>query len=247
MNRFSRVAVSATVALSIAGAAQAASVTINSVQGSWVSVEGGKNVTGRNTSEIRWGTSTGSGKSGYGFSEVGGMPNYDVKPDTAFDLGVFTHYNNEILAGGSITGASLKVDINLSIGGRQERITTYFDFDHWETLNQASTCGNGGANGSGVNSAGCADRVTAVTNLGTSETFLVDGDEYAFTISGFDGLTEFWTTEDQENSAMLRGQFTLVSHGDIPEVAPVPLPAAAWLLGAGVAGLAVAARRRRRD
>lgn len=216
--------------------ASAASVTLQGVEGQWTSTDGGKKVTGLGTDRVSWGTPAGSGpKSGYGFNGVGSVP-AEVQAGKAFALGTFTHYNRVIRRGGGISGAELSVDINLRIGGEDRTITSVFDFDHFETLNDVGHCGSGGGNASG-----CADRVTAVTNLGQSETFTIDGQTYQFSITSFEGMTEFWTQEEKDNSAMLYGMFT-----QIGGISAVPLPAAALMLGAGLAGLgAVAARRRR--
>lgn len=223
-----------------AGAADAASVTLSSVTGSWDSAEDGKDVAGIGTSQIRWGTPTGNGpRSGYGFEGTTAAP-AEVQAGKAFALGTFTHYNRVIQRGGGISGAELSVDIGLRIGGEDRTITSLFDFDHLETLNQAATCGNGGGNGTGVNASGCADRVTAVTNLGQSDIFVIDGQTYQFTITSFEGMTEFWTQEQADNAAMLYGMFV-----QIGGMSPVPLPAAALLMGTGLVGLGMLRARRR--
>lgn len=222
-------------------AARAGTVLLNAVEGSWIGTQGGQAVSGLGTDEIRWGTPVGKGpRSGYGFEGATEVP-MEVMAGKAFALGTFTHYNRVIHRGGGISGAQLSVDIALDIAGEERTITSVFDFDHLETLNQAAICGNGGKNGRGVNAAGCADRVTAMTNLGKSETFIIDGTIYQFTITSFEGMTEFWTREQADNSAMLYGMFDQI--GTVPQV---PLPAAVLLLGGALTGLGALAARRRR-
>ena len=224
------------------GAASAASVSLQSVAGEWTAVQGGQGVSGTGTDQIEWGTSTrGGARSGYGFDGFQSVPE-TVTAGKAFALGTFTHYNRVIARGGGISGAQLSVDIALRIGDEDRTITSIFDFDHLETLNQGAGCANGGSNGAGVNANGCADRVTAVTTLGQSDIFVIDGESYQFTITSFEGMKEFWTTEEADNSAMLYGMFVAVGG-----ISPVPLPAAGALLGAALAGIgALKARRRRR-
>ncbi|MCX7889760.1 MAG: VPLPA-CTERM sorting domain-containing protein [Rhodobacteraceae bacterium] len=236
----------------------AATVSVTGVTGSWFSptppdVEG---LTGLGTSTMAWGTpaSANGAKSAYGFT---GNAVGAVETDIAFDLGVFTHFNNPILttpAGrSSITSAQLTVSINLDLGDGSgaKQITTVFDFLHWETRNRpvsGNICANGGRYGQGINDRGCADRVTLVRNDSLSTEFEINGVTYELDITGFlfqgDLLSEFWTRERATNSAVLRGILRAVDTGE-PPPAPIPLPAAGWLLLAGVGALGLTRRRRR--
>ncbi len=97
--------------------------------------------------------------------------------------------------------------------------------------------------GSGVNLNGCADRVTATTNVGSSASFTIGSDVYKFDITGFgpstDPLRTFWTIEGQDNAVGLTARYTLESN-----LPAVPLPAAGWLLAAGLGGLVAFGRRK---
>lgn len=227
----------AAAAALLAGAAEAGTISIVSVTGNWTGVTGGTNVNGLGTGTVKWGTNIGNGQSGYGFA--GYAPSGPHAADTLFDIGLFTHFNKAIASGTSITGAVLDVAFTFTIdGGAAITRHSIFEFAHWETANGANPCANGGANGSGVNANGCADRVTPVTNPYFSEAFLIDGVKYVFDVTGFNFGSSFWTREGATNSAVLQGRFTETN------IAPVPLPAAGLMLLAGIAGLGAAARRR---
>ena len=121
-------------------------------------------------------------------------------------------------------------------------IETLFSFEHTETDNFGA-CSFGGANGQGVNINGCADNVSAVLNLGSSETFVIDGTEFVFNVTGFETggalFESFLTVENASNSAQLVGSF--VATDTIP---PVPLPAGGLLLLSGFGLLGFARRRK---
>ena len=241
-------AVAVAGALSL-GMAEAATLNITGVTGQWTSVQTEAtttNLSDLGSSAISWGTPDGpAGQSGYSFT--GHAPSGSLTRDVVFDVGTLTHQNQPITAGTSILGATLTVTFDLLIDGTTAQIVSLFDFGHFETPNEANPCADGGLYGVGVNSAGCADRVTARTNLASSGAYIVDGIEYFFDVTGFlaDGtpLTEFWTTEGQTNTAILQARFT-AKPADLP--APVPLPATGLLMIAGMGGLA-AFRARRQD
>lgn len=215
---------------------------------------------GLGTNSIKWGDpATAAGKSGYDFNAAA-APSNDIAPGSRFALGDFVHQNNPIF-GQSISQATLVVAIKLMIGATEQLVNTSYVFSHWETPNIPATganCANGAAYGTGVNSAGCADRVTALVNLGSSSSFLIGTDEYVFTFEGFKVGTEtfnqFWTIEQADNMASLSGSYVLKScvvsgigcgTGGVDPVSEVPVPAAGLMLVAGIGGLIAAKRRRR--
>ena len=203
-------------------AASADTVTIDSVTGTFDAVTGNPtHLTGLHTSAISWGTIHPPEvlQSGYTFVGVTGLT-FNIG-DT-FDLGTFTHNNQPIDPGTSITGATLDVTITFQInGGAQHTLTSQFLFAHDETPNDCTPL------------PGCAnDIVTALTNLGGSTTLNVGGTNFLFSFSGFEVgtgpqqqlFTQFSSPEGQSNSAFLIGTF---------QTAAVPGPIA----GAGLPGL----------
>ena len=118
-----------------------------------------------------------------------------------------------------------------------------FIFLHNETPNAANPCADGGTNGVGVNSNGCADIVTAFLNPGSFSEFLIGGINYTFGVTGFQipgGV--FSSAEDNVNSVLLQGSFAAVETFSVPgPVVGAGLP----VLIAGCLGLVGLQRRRR--
>lgn len=258
MTRFlSTLCAASALALTV-GAADAATVTITGITGTWVDTDPNQtwqnSISGTGTSQIRWGTpSSGSDKSGYNFNKA--ATSFTAAQDDEFKLGQFEHLNYPI-TGTSITAATLQVVFSFMLEGETtaRQLTSKFLFAHNETTNNENPCANGASNYSDVNANGCADQVTVSTLVDGSETIeLVDEDgstrEYAFDILGFKqgGMTinEFWTVEKQKNSADLYARFTYAENINVPPVAPVPLPAAGFLLLGGLGAMGAVARRRK--
>ena len=170
----------------------------------------------------RWGTSTGSGQSGYDFVSVATPFNANSN-GTVFALGDFTHQNYPI-TGTSLS--SIQLLFNLGIDAISPLIGTFY-FSHNETPND-SCSGPGGT--------GCPDRVTLVDPVLNSY-FSYLGHDYYFSLLGFsqDGgntiSTLFITTEGLRNTATLYGVIT-----EVPVTTPEPLTLI--LLGLGLVGVA---------
>lgn len=254
-NRVFALAAIVAMAFSTLGTAVAATVDVSSVAGNWTTLQpprGPTNIRGLGTNRVRWGTPLAGRQSGYSF--VGAAAG-EIETGVDFELGTFTHNNFVIQNGTSITGAGLSVAVNLIIGGIERVVNTNFNFAHWETNNAGERngrCANGGANGSGVNGGGCADRVQILDNTASDQAFEIDGFQYILEITGFirNGVafSEFWTRENRSNSAILRARFTLVGPsggGGGEEPSPVPLPAAGWMMLAGLGALGAARARRK--
>ncbi|MGC9420595.1 MAG: THxN family PEP-CTERM protein [Rhodovulum sp.] len=242
-------AVSAT-ALMIASGAMAASVSIEQIDASWQNPTGSAidifNYTIDNTSDpvtIFWGTpDTDAGQSGYSFGPAS-VP-FDADPDTAYSLGTFTHFNRPILSSG---GELSTVELNFAFGGTPDggsliTLGSIFGFEHDETTNTSTVAACGALQES---STPCDDIVEVGALAGPTGEVTVGETTYIFTLLGFspdgsDGSFSsiFVTEEGEENARDLWFSYTT-------ETNVVPLPAAGWLLLAGVGGLAAIGRRRK--
>lgn len=251
----------ALLAILWAGVAQAASITILDIQSNWsdartVDVLGGNaELTFVNPNEMRWGRSwKGDGtRSGFRFDQI--AKGTTQQADQLFNVGSFTHMNRVIFQGQHLDRATLNMRITASFDGRVERIDTAYIFTLLETPNYAQPCRNGEPNGlnrfggfqaggSELNRNGCSDRVELLQNPTVPRTFSHNGLEYQFELLGFESGREFWTVEDLDNSIFLKARFNVSGTPIVPP--PVPLPAGAWFLLAGVGALAAMRRRAKR-
>ena len=235
---YSKVIAGAVLALGMSvSVATAGTVTINSISGVWQNSDPVSGISGLGTERIRWGTNEGSGRSSYKF-DAADTPIEPTEGDD-FDLGEFTHFNKPI-SGTLLRSVDLLVTIGFSIDGNaQTPVESLFSFTHDETPNEddLEDCKYPGS------VTRCDDLVTATLNLGSTQSFFLDGIEYVFTISGFEvggsTLTSFLTKERADNTATLKARYVTKDSVEV-----IPLPAAGWLLLAGVAGLAAMRRKK---
>jgi hypothetical protein len=251
-----------------AGMAPAASIQILDIESGWsdartVDVLGGNaELTYVNPNELRWGRSwTGTGpRSGFRFEQLAEGTTQGA--NQLFDVGRFTHMNRVIFQGQHLDQATLNMRLTASFDGRIETIDTAYIFTLLETPNFAQPCANGERNGvnsvgrfqaggSTLNRSGCADRVQLLQNPTVPRTFTHNGLEYQFELLGFASGPEFWTVEDLDNPILLQARFNVSGTPVVPpeppvEPPPIPLPAGAWFMLAGMGALAIMRRRARR-
>ena len=234
--------------------AQATVLTINPILATWSNVVGGASVNfsgnGTSNATVRWGQG-GTNQSGYNFTSAAAPLNTNFVVNgggSFFTLGDFTHFNQPINAGTSITGTRLTINYGVFLGANNlGNYNAVFNFIHEETPNGANPCAYGGANNQGVNINGCADRVTLALNSGLTQFFNIDGVNYSLELTGFKvgslPFSQFLTKEGLNNTAQLRGRISAESvigtGGEVPE----PQSWAMMLFGFGAVG--IAARRRR--
>ncbi|MCB6179352.1 VPLPA-CTERM sorting domain-containing protein [Rhodobacter sp. Har01] len=237
------------VALWVPSIGRSATLDVQNVTGGFdvLAAASGATFSGEGTGDLDWGLQiAGQGQSGYSFA--GALPG-SHETETDFILGTFTHHNQPIVAGTSITRARLDLTINLVLAGQARTATASVDVAHWETSNGGQAgglCADGGANFAGVNVNGCADRVQLLDVIEVDDEFVLGNVVYALQVTGFlqngEIVPQFWTSERQDNSAVIMGRFVWLR-----DIAPVPLPAAGWLLLAAISGLGWAGRHKRKD
>jgi hypothetical protein len=188
------------------------------------------------TVSLRWGTPSGQpNQSGYDFTAATTPINNAVSP---FTVGEFVHQNWPI-TGTVLSSAILNLSISGNVTGigpsQNFTLNNAYTFVHEETPNQ-TPC-------SYPSTTPCADKVTFV-NGPVEDSVEVDGILYTFLLSGFSAggntVSQFITQEGKANKADLLVTFTESTN-------VIPLPAAAWLLLAGIGGLGLASRRRKAD
>jgi len=195
----------------------AQAIQLSNVTGSWTSVNGGNNVTGVQTNQVRWGNpATSNGKSGLGF--VGSAPAVSLPLNTNFVLGTLTHYNFPIY--GAASGANLGISLNLANAGETINRQFNYDFNIDETPN-TSNLGACDATKQ-ISSVPCDDVITFDNNQ--AQNFFLNGNEYKMAISGFSSdpngyspLAKFTTVEGQQSNAYILGNIT-----QITPATPVP-------------------------
>ncbi len=218
----------AVVATAYPAKAAVMGATVTNITASWLNPDP-SNVyidnEGRTVS-ARWGipASWWGSRSGYDF-RARTTPS-DLEAGDSFRIGSFKHLNYPIY-GTPLSSISLSVTFEGLIKGSDTpfKVTSLFDFEHTETPNVWGRCPTGSRST-------CDDIVTATLNEGASESVVVDGMKYLFTIAGFqvngEQFENWLTKEHRSNKANLVASL---------EVHPVPLPAAAWFLLTALGGL----------
>jgi len=223
---------------------QAASVTVNSVTGSWTGTTAAAGdfpcVAGIGTGNLSWGHNAApcdlapAAQSGFDVAPTIPPPqNFVIPPDTGwFRLADFTHRNNQV--NDPILSATLQFGLGLNIDGTPLNPSYTYTFNLNETPNNPSACGATGGTPTGQGGAGCNDIVSissqapATFTVGAT-TFTLD---LQFSQDGTNPTSSFITLENANNTAGLYARITSATT-DIPEPATFILTGAA-LLGVGL-------------
>lgn len=177
-----------------------------SVTGIWTQTNGGSNIIGLNTNEVRWGDSAGYGQSGLRF-DGSGEQSFDE--NQTFYLGMLTHLNWPIY--NAATGAKLKITLTFSKPGIAPNPEFSYDFNIEETPNTAGNCPS-----FQKTLTPCDDKITFPNSYGT-QTFTINDKIYTLKIDGFvdnfpggSPVSEFITEERKDNSAFLVGHLSSI-------------------------------------
>jgi len=198
----------------------AQAIQLNSLTGFWTNVNGGANVNGLASGQVRWGNpATASGQSGLGF--VGwAPPSVSFPVNTNFVLGSLTHYNFPITNAAS--GANLGISLNLSNAGETINPQFNYAFNIDETVNQGSLDACDATKQ--ISGVPCDDVITFDNSQ--QQIFTLNGNQYELKISGFSSdptnfspIAKFTTIERQESNAYLLGKIT-----PLQVTPPTPVP-----------------------
>jgi hypothetical protein len=203
-----------------------AALTFQNASGTWGSYSStatyaSSYIQGIGTSDVYWGDSlTTYGQKNLIFQ--GNATGSTVTPGSAFAIGWLTHANNAITADSNITSANLSLQLSLA-GYSAVNFNYNFDIAQGPETDDLQTS--------------YADTLT-FSPVGRTQ-FKLGDQAYSFELLGF-------YKDDATTNSTLKVPDTLTAL-QIPlyaKITAVPVPAALWLLGSGLLGLAGFAKRK---
>ncbi|MBU1690038.1 MAG: THxN family PEP-CTERM protein [Gammaproteobacteria bacterium] len=229
---------------------QAASITLQNTTGAWTAYtlapealytivnnvyvnDGGAHASSFvNMNGLSWGESPISGgpQSGLIFNQTSNGSSVEL--GAMFELGTLTHSNQLIYTDTSITNANLQLKLTLTGTGSVTTGPFDYNFSIFESLNSGS-CPTWQAS-----MIPCDDKIS-FSSAPMSQQFSLDGQLYWFNLLGF--------SKDRAtiSSGMITTEQMATTQYLMANITAVPVPAALWLLGSGLLGLAGFARRKR--
>jgi hypothetical protein len=210
------------------GTASAVPLNITDIDGSWSNGAPAGNITALSNvaspgiDSVRWGGEAGNIASGSGYDFAPAADLIPATQDVPFALGVFTHINQGIPSGTSITG--IDYEFQFTTNGIPANLTDTFLFNHNETPNDTGT-------------SPADDDIVTISSVSLNQLITVGTDTYFFNLLGFSldgGVTidnVFSSPEGGNNNATLFGIIT-------DEPLNVPEPGTVILLFSGLLGLA---------
>lgn len=179
-----------------------------SSHGTWTAVNGGSNVNGINTNEVRWGITEGQ-QSGLRYDGSGSQ---GFNENDKINLGKLTHYNFPI--NNAANGATLRITLKFDSPGVAPDPTFTFQFNIDETANvhDEDNCASWHTPGFPP----CDDMITFPHSFPTQSftigdklyTLKIDG--FSTTTNGSNPISQFITHEGQSNEAYLIGSLSSV-------------------------------------
>lgn len=190
---------------SLTNTVKAATYELASSNGVWTAVNGGQNVTGKDTNEVRWGYSTGMGQSGLRFD---GSASQSFEENQKIVLGTLTHFNWPIT--NAANGATLAITLVFNNPAVAPDPTFTFNFAIDETPNQ-QPCASWH-----TGTIPCDDKITFPSSYPT-QSFTIGDKLYTLKIEGFTSdssgtnpVSAFITHEQKDNVAYLIGSLSSV-------------------------------------